>query len=349
MPCAAPDPSRGYQRRLRRKHASLLALCGLAAGLALLDTLTGPAGLGLQALRDALLGSGAGEGALRIIVWELRLPQAIMALSIGASLGLAGAEMQTVLDNPLASPFTLGISSAAALGAAVALLLDPALPGIPHAYVPAVCAFAFALCCTWLLDLVARKTRLGATSIVLFGIALVFSFNAVLTLLQFSVSASALQDLIFWMMGSLARADWPDVAIMSAALLAAAPFALRSAWQLTALRFGEARAVSFGVDTRRVRRASLLRVSLLASLAVSLAGVIGFVGLVAPHIARNLWGEDHRWYLPASALVGGIILSGSAIVSKLLSGDAVLPVGIVTTLVGIPFFLLAILRRQTAH
>src|SRR5690606_25793798 len=105
-----------------------------------------------------------------------------------------------------------------------------------------------------------------------------------------------------------ARTDWPRLAMISAALVLVFPFSLNSAWQLTALRFGEERATSFGVNTQRVRRAALLRISILAALAVAMVGVIGFIGLIAPHIARRLWGEDHRWYLPASALIGGLIL-----------------------------------------
>lgn len=346
MPDAATDASLGYRRHLRRKNAGLFILCCVVFVLLVFDTLTGPAGLGPQALRQALSAVGAGDAALGLIIWEIRLPQAAMALAVGAALGLAGAEMQTVLDNPLASPFTLGISSAAALGAALALVLGFYLPNAAGDYAPAANAFVFALACAWLLDLVARKARLGTSGIILFGIALVFTFNALLSLIQLVASANALQDLIFWMMGSLARSDWPSVFIMLAALLLAAPFSMRSAWQLTALRFGEERAISFGVDTRRVRRAALLRISFLTSLAVSLVGIIGFVGLVSPHIARSLWGEDHRWYLPASALVGSAMLIASSIASKLVSAEALIPVGIVTTLVGIPFFILAVMRRQ---
>jgi len=346
----AGSAARGHLRLSRRKSTGLALLGAAVIGLLALDALVGPAGLlGSEALRQALSGAGMGsDTALGLIVWEIRLPQALMALSIGAALGLAGAEMQTVLDNPLASPFTLGISSAAALGAALTLVLGLHVPGVSDSWALTATAFVFAAACAALLDGVARRARLGAAGIVLFGIALVFTFNALLSLVQFVANASALQDLVFWMMGSLARSSWPGVIAMLAALLAVAPFSMRSAWQLTALRFGEERAVSFGVDTRRVRRASLLRISLLSALAVSLVGVIGFVGLIAPHIARSFWGEDHRWYLPASALVGSAILIASAIAAKLVSPSFVLPVGIVTTLVGIPFFVAAVMRRQAA-
>jgi iron complex transport system permease protein len=330
----------------RRKKLFLIVLAGAMVALLCADILTGAAQIHLGMLWRTLFAPQAADPALAVIVWQIRLPQALMALAVGASLGLAGAEMQTVLNNPLASPFTLGVSSAAALGAALALVLNLHLPFISGHYALVANAFVFALLCAALLDWVARKSHIGTAGIVLFGIALVFTFNALLSLVQFTASATALQDLIFWMMGSLSRSDWPGLGLISAALLIVLPFSMHSAWQLTALRFGDERATSFGVDTQRVRRAALLRISILAALAVALVGVIGFIGLIAPHIARRFWGEDHRWYLPASALTGSIILIAASIASKLITANTVIPVGIVTTLVGIPFFLVAVLHRR---
>jgi iron complex transport system permease protein len=336
-----------YRGAWRQKKIFLGLLLASIIALLVADTLVGPADMGFGALWQTLAHPAAADPTLNIIVWQIRLPQALMAIAVGASLGLAGAEMQTVLNNPLASPFTLGISSAAALGAALTLILNLHLAFVPNQYVLAANAFVFAVLCAALLDLVARKAHIGTAGIILFGIALVFTFNALLSLVQFMASATALQDLVFWMMGSLARTDWPRLGVMTVALFLVLPFALNSAWQLTALRFGDERATSFGVDTHRIRRAALFRISVLASLAVALVGVIGFIGLIAPHIARRLCGEDHRWYLPASALIGSVILSGASIASKLITADAVIPVGIVTTLVGIPFFIFTLLRQRT--
>jgi iron complex transport system permease protein len=309
----------------------------------------GPARLDLSTLWRSISDPANSDPTYRVIVWQIRLPQALMAILVGAALGLAGAEMQTCLNNPLASPFTLGVSSAAALGAALTLIFDWRLPWIPAQYTLVASAFLCAVLCAFLLDQVARKASIGSTGIVLFGIALVFTFNALLSLAQLVANAAALQDLIFWMMGSLARTDWAKLSLMAIALLVVLPFSMRAAWQLTALRFGDHRATSFGVDTARVRRYALLRVSVLAALAVALVGVIGFIGLVAPHIARKLWGEDHRWYLPASACIGSVILIGASIAAKLISAETVIPVGIVTTLVGIPFFVSALLHPGRAR
>jgi len=345
MPLAASADA-AYRRLRHRRGAALAALAFALLCLLAADILTGPAGITPQSLLRILASPHTQNEAQAIIVWQIRLPQALLAVAIGAALGLAGAEMQTVLDNPLASPYTLGVSSAAALGAALALVAGLRLPGVPDAYAVTAAAFVFTLGCTALLDLVARRSGLGSTGIILLGIALVFSFNAILSLIQLAANASALQELIFWMMGSLSRASWPGLSAMTLVLIAVSAWSLRDAWRLSALRFGPERATAFGVDVRRIRRRALLRISLLTAMAVSLVGTIGFVGLVAPHIARSLWGEDHRWYLPASALTGGIILSAASIIAKVLSPQTIIPVGIVTTLVGIPVFIFAIVRRR---
>lgn len=345
MPARALASTIAYTRTWRQRKCFLALLLAAILALTCIDLVLGPADLTLPTLWQALSDPHSLDPTLEAIVWQIRLPQALMAVMVGAALGLAGAEMQTVLNNPLASPFTLGVSSAAALGAALTLVFGWHLPLIPVQYALVLNAFILALLCTFLLDAVARRARIGTAGIVLFGIALVFTFNALLSLVQLTASAAALQDLVFWMMGSLERSNWPKAGMMAVAIAIVLPFALRNAWQLTALRFGDDRAASFGVDARHIRRGALLRVSVLASLAVAMVGVIGFIGLVAPHIARRLWGEDHRWYLPASACIGSAILICASVAAKLISTHAVIPVGIVTTLVGIPFFVIALMRR----
>ena len=164
--------------------------------------------------------------------------------------------------------------------------------------------------------------------------------------MQFVASAEALQGLVFWTMGSLSRATWLKLGALLLAFAIIMPMSMRDSWRLTAIRLGEDRAASFGVNVRRVRLRALVRISFLSALAVSFVGTIGFIGLVAPHIARGLFGEDHRFYLPGSALVGGVILSLASIASKNIVPGIIIPVGIVTSLVGIPFFLAVVFRRQ---
>ena len=343
----APEPVMGRYHQLLRHRLMMMGVLLLAILASLIfDFTLGPSGLTLDTLWHTLLQPDSVDGGTRVIVWQIRLPYALMAVVVGLALGLAGAEMQTILNNPLASPFTLGVSSAAAFGAALAIILGIGIPGIPDQWFISGNAFVFALFAALMLDGVTRWTRVATSGVVLFGIALVFTFNALVSMLQFIASEDTLQGLVFWTMGSLARASWEKLGILSAAVLLLLPFSLMSSWKLTALRLGEDRAISFGIDVRRLRLGTLLRISILSALAVAFVGPIGFIGLVAPHISRLIFGEDHRFYLPASALIGALVLSMASVASKNLIPGIIIPVGIVTSLVGVPFFLTIILRHR---
>ncbi|WP_349261719.1 iron ABC transporter permease [Geminicoccus sp.] len=324
--------------------ALLVLLLGVALAF-LLDLVTGPSSLPVLDGLRALLGLGELTPALEVIVWQVRLPQALLALLVGGALALAGAEMQTTLNNPLASPFTLGVSSAASLGAALAIVLGLGVPGVPASWILSGNAFLFAFGSVLLLQFLARLRGTGVETLVLFGIALVFTFNALVALIQYVASQEALQQLVFWNLGSLARASWEKILVAALVLALVLPFSLAASWQMTALRLGSDRAYSFGVNVGRLRFLSLFRASLLAATAVAFVGTIGFVGLVGPHLARLLVGEDHRFFLPASVLCGALVMSLASVASKTLVPGALLPVGIVTSLIGVPFFVVLIFAR----
>jgi iron complex transport system permease protein len=335
-----------YHHILRHRLLMMGVLALAILGSLLLDFTLGPSGLSLSTLWQTLIDPAVADAGTRVIVWDIRLPYALMAVVVGFALGLAGAEMQTILNNPLASPFTLGVSSAAAFGAALAIVLGIGVPGIPDQWFISANAFIFALFAALMLDGITRWTRVATSGVVLFGIALVFTFNALVSMMQFIASEDTLQGLVFWTMGSLARASWDKLGILLGVFAVLLPLSMMSSWKLTALRLGEDRAVSFGIDVRRLRLTTLLRISILSALAVAFVGPIGFIGLVAPHIARMIFGEDHRFYLPASALIGALVLSMASVASKNLIPGIIIPVGIVTSLVGVPFFLSIILRHR---
>ncbi|EMO5887032.1 TPA: iron ABC transporter permease [Proteus mirabilis] len=335
-----------YQRQILRRFFYLMILGGVLCSVLILDFTLGPSGLSLTELWNTLISPETADAGTRVIVWDIRLPYSLMAVVVGMSLGLTGAEMQTILNNPLASPFTLGVSSAAAFGAALAIVLGIGIPGVPAQWFISVNAFIFALLATLLLDFISRWMRVSTSGIILFGIALVFTFNAAVSIMQFIANEDTLQGLVFWTMGSLNRASWDKLYILLVVLVIIFPLSLMNAWKLTALRLGEDRAMSFGINVRRLRLTTLLRISIISALAVAFVGPIGFIGLVAPHIARMTFGEDHRFYLPASALIGALVLSIASLVSKNLLSGVIIPVGIVTSLVGIPFFVSIILRHR---
>jgi len=343
----APAGFQAYRRLLRRRLLLTICLGLLAALLFGVDLVSGPSSLtAWQTIAGLFDGSTLDAGQL-VIIREIRFPQAAMAVLVGMALALSGGELQTVLDNPLASPFTLGVASAASFGAALGIVLGVSLPGIAPEWMVSVDAFVFSLASMGLLQVLTRVRGAGSEATILIGTALFFSFNALLALTQFLGSAQAVQQVVFWTLGSLSRSDGDRVAILAFVTLAVLPFSLLASWRLTALRLGEDRARSFGIDVSRLRALSLVRVSLLTATAISFVGTIAFVGLVGPHIARLLIGEDHRFFLPASALSGAAVMSAASIASKVVMPGVVLPLGVVTALVGVPIYIALIMARRT--
>ena len=326
----------------RRLGVVGLALAGLAASFAA-DLATGPALLPIGEVIGVLAGR-SDDRMLEAIVLQLRLPIAVMAALVGAALGLSGAVMQTILNNPLASSYTLGISAGAGFGAALAILAGAALP-LPEAWaVPGAAFMGAGIACA----IVGGVGRLrGATPelLVLAGIACLFMFQSLLSLVQFLASPEALQQIVFWLFGSLTRSSLTNAAAVAVVLCVVLPLLLRDAWRLTALRLGDERAGALGVRVGALRLRCFVAVSLLTGVAVAFVGTIGFVGLVAPHIARMLVGEDQRHLLPASAAFGALLLSCASVASKAILPGTVFPIGIVTALIGVPFFAWLVLAR----
>jgi len=320
---------------LRRAVVSLVGVALLAVSFSA-DVATGPAMLPIGAVLRSLAGQG-GDPMLDAIVHNLRLPIALMAVVVGATLGISGAIMQTILNNPLASSYTLGISAGAGFGAALAILVGGVLP-LPENWAIPLAAFAFAGVACALVGAVGRMRGATPELLILAGIACLFLFQALLSLLQFLASPEALQQIVFWLFGSLLRSTMGKVAIVACVLAAALPLLLKDAWRLTALKVGDERARALGVRVDGLRLRAFVVVSLLTGAAVAFVGTIGFIGLVAPHIARMLVGEDQRHMLPASAVFGALLLSLASVASKLILPGTVFPIGIITALIGVPFF-----------
>ncbi|MDA7949489.1 MAG: iron ABC transporter permease [Hyphomicrobiaceae bacterium] len=333
--------------RIYRRRLVVVSFLALALGLSfLVDVATGPSVFPFGEVLRGFFDPSSLDRAKSVILWEVRLPYAIMAVLVGAALGLAGAEMQTVLNNPLASPFTLGVSEAAAFGASLAIVFGLLLPAAIQTIAVPLLAFLTAFGACLVIQALSRAFGAGAHAVILFGIALVFVFKALIALVQFVADADALQQIVFWTMGSLGRTTWEQLAIVACVLAVCFPFSMRAVWMMTAMRTGEAQAMSLGIPVERLRLIVLFRVSVLAGVAVAFAGSIGFIGLVGPHIARLSLGEDHRLYLPGSALAGALILSVASIASKALIPGIIIPIGIVTALVGVPLFMALIVKQR---
>lgn len=335
-----------HRRRVRRKLLAITGLTLAAAAAFLAATIVGPIHLGLRDVITGILHPNQVADTTRTVLWDLRLPTAVMALLVGAALSLSGAHMQTILDNPLAEPFTLGISAAAAFGAAASIVLGVVV--IPHAqFNLAVTAGLSALVAVAIVVTVSAWMGTNKNIIVLLGIALVFMFQALLSLLQYAATTEALQQIVFWTLGSLQRANWTANAVLAGALAVAVPYTWWHSRELTALRLGDDRAAALGINVPRLRVVTLVVSSLLAAVAVAFAGVIGFIGLVGPHVARMLVGEDHRYFAPAATMAGAALLTVAHAVSITIVPGVAVPIGIITSLVGVPFFVgILVLKRK---
>ena len=344
-PAASTSRHDDYHRASARRLLLIGVACVLLVTLLLLDLTTGPSGMPFADVwRGLKAGPNGGDLDVATILWQLRMPQTLMGALVGACLGLAGLQMQTILGNPLASPFTLGFSAAAGFGAALAIMFGGALP-IPNFVVIPVSAFIMTMVACGLVYLIARLRSASPEILVLAGITVLFFFQSVQSLMQFLASPEVMQQIVFWLFGSLLKATWTSVTVCALVFVACLPFIMRDAWALTTLRLGDANARSLGLSVDGIRQRTFFLVALLTAAAVSFVGTIGFVGLIAPHTARTLVGEDHRYSLPLAAIIGAIILVGASVFGKFISPAAVIPVGIITAVAGVPMLFTIIARR----
>jgi transport system permease protein len=266
----------------------------------------------------------------RTILFNIRLPEVLTSIVVGLSLGLGGAIMQTILNNPLADPFTLGISSAAGFGASLFLLL-----GFSLSYV-AFGSIIFSLVSMILVFYVSKKKAMNTEDMILAGIAIKFFFDSLTSLLQYLAADEALSSIVFWLFGNVTKTSLKQVGIILFVLVVILVFSLKDSWKLTAMRFGEDRAMAMGVDIKKLKVRTFILVSILAAVSVSYVGIIGFLGILAPHFARRLVGEDQRYYLILSAVVGAVLLVISSMISKIVKPGVVIPIGIISSIIGLP-------------
>ena len=278
------------------------------------------------------------------IVWELRLHRILLTIVAGMGLAIAGAVMQGILKNPLASPFTLGISSAASFGAALAIVLGAGF--VEGEWLIIGNAFIFTLLASMTVYGLAKYKGITPETMILAGIAIMYLFQAMTSFLQYVGHAEQVQEVVFWMMGSMGRSSWDKVWIVTAVLAICSPYLLLKSWDINALGAGDETATSLGVNVEKTRVISMLAVSIITASIICFTGTIGFIGLVSPHITRMVIGGDHRFLLPASALVGAILLLGADTLARTILAPVILPVGIMTAFLGVPFFVYLFMRRK---
>ena len=350
------DLIRQYKHHVRRRLA-FIAL--IFAGIMLVGMYAVGSGAAGLTLREVLLAiTGSGDPVNEQIVRHIRLPRVIAALLAGLALAVSGAVMQSLLRNPLASPFTLGISGAAAFGAAFGIVVFGSGAGtaddgnsgfqlisvIGDRYIIMISAFVWSMASTGFILAIARFRGVTPEVMILAGIAIGSLFSAGLSAMQYLATDVELAAIVFWMFGDLGRAAWGEAGILALLLIPILIFFMMMSWNYKSLQSGDEYARSLGVNPDSVRLSGMLAASLATAVVVSFYGIIAFVGLVVPHIVRRIIGGDEAFLIPASALFGAMFLLLSDTVARTLFSPVILPVGILTSFIGAPLFLYLLLR-----
>ncbi len=347
-----------YTARVRNRAWLLAGLAGLLLVIMVLSLATGPYPLSIQDLLRSLFGFSQGREG--IVVWSIRMPRIAAALVSGTALGLSGLVIQSLLKNPLASPFTLGISQGAAFGAAFAIVVLGAgglhpesvsgggngSTAVGHLLSVTALALAGAMISASVILLLSLFRRLAPESIILAGVALSSLFVSGTILIQYFASEEEIASVVFWTFGDVSRSTWPEILTLAIATAAITAYFVLNRWNMNAMAAGEEVARGLGVGVDRLRLSGMFMASLAAALVTAFHGVIAFLGLLAPHISRRLVGADHRLLIPCSCLVGAILLLAADLLGRCMVGSGSLPVGVLTSFMGAPLFLYLLIRGQ---
>ncbi|HMK48116.1 MAG TPA: iron chelate uptake ABC transporter family permease subunit [Methanocella sp.] len=338
---------------VRRWVLITICLMILTTAVAIISIATGPANLSPDKVTQIILSRipfvqdhiaktwTAGDEA---IVIQVRLPRVILGLLVGASLALAGVTTQGIFKNPMADPYILGVSSGAAFGVAVSMVIGITI-GMMTINIM-LGAFAGALIASFLVFNIARTHyRVPVETLLLSGIAVSAFFSAITSFLMY-ISGNSLSKIVFWIMGGLQSGGWDRILILIPFFIAGGLIIFAFARDLNLIQLGDESAAHLGTDVSRVKTILLVVSSLLAAAAVSVSGIIGFVGLIIPHMMRLIVGPDHRVLIPSSILVGAMFLTVADTFSRMIVQPTEMPVGIVTAVIGAPFFVYLLLRQK---
>ena len=342
-----------YKRLNRKKIITSLIIAGIGMVIICYSLHTGPINLSFWQTLKVLVGGG--NKIQHLVIWNIRLPRILAALIAGSSLSLAGCAMQCLLRNPLASPFTMGISQGAAFGAAFAIIglgigQEPVTTEVPiiakSPYIITMFAFSGAFVGIMMILTLARLSRLSAYAMLLAGVAMGSLFTAATMLLQYFAEDIEVASVVFWTFGDVGRANMMDVSLMFFVSIVALIYFIWKKYDLNAIQTGEETAKSLGINTRSLRLVGILVAALVTAVSVAFLGIIGFLGLVGPHITRRLLGGDHKFLIPISALTGSVLLLAADTAARTVMAPTILPVGILTSFMGAPLFIYLIIKKR---
>lgn len=358
MPDKPIEQIQSYNQFVLRKRLALIIVTMLTAIVGLYAMGVGSIQISFVDIIKTFFGRG--DTLFQTAIMNIRLPRVIAAVLVGASLASAGAVMQCVLRNPLASASTLGVSQGAAFGAAFGIVVfgggvvnsatAASAITINNPYIVTLCAFICASISTGVVLLISQfKWDMGPGGLVLAGVALSSLFGGGSTLLQYFTDDTKLGAIVFWTFGNLGSTNWSELLVLTAALVLALLYFMMNRWNYNAMESGADTAKSLGVNTRAVMLISMSISSLLAAVAVSFVGIISFVGLVAPHIMRRFVGSDYRYLVPGSAMAGALLLILADTFGRSIAAPVILPIGALTAFLGAPMFLCLLFKGGKRH
>ena len=346
------------QIKNRKNRITVLSMAVAVLLMGLVCLFVGSSNMSLSEIWQALLGQGT--PAHNRIIWNIRVPRVLAAIIAGAGLSVAGLVMQTNLNNSMASPSTLGVSNAAVFGANLSIIAFAggflstgnnlsSFDAGTNPYATSVLAFVFSMASVLLILGLCSIRSFSPNVVVLAGIAIGSVWTAATTILQFYATDVGLSAAVIWNFGDLGRATYRTDLIMLVVVAVGLGYFIPMSWRYNALLSGEATAKTMGIHVERLRFVSLLLASLITAVCVSFLGVIGFVGVICPHVVKKLLGQDHRVSVPATCLCGSLLLLLADTLSRCIGGGSALPVGAITSLLGAPFFIAIIFSRKGNH
>ncbi|AEC52598.1 iron (III) ABC transporter, permease protein [Pyrococcus sp. NA2] len=339
-----------YELYVKKRILAMLILFLLIIIFGIFALTKGSYPIPLKSVVLSLLGKGSSTDVMTI--WNIRLPRIVASIIVGASLALSGAVMQGILRNPLATPFTMGVSHGAMFGASLAIMLGAGYSEssgriiVDNPYSIVLFAFMGAMFSVTVIVSMAKLKGLSPQAMILAGVAMSSLFVALTTLIQYFASELQLAAMVYWSFGDLGRPYWTENLIMLVSLFLVFTFFLLKRWDLNASSLGDELALSVGVEVERFRLVSAILSAYLTAVTVAFVGVIGFVGLIAPHMVRLMFGGDYRFLIPLSSLLGGLILLIADTFARVAFSPMILPVGVVTSFLGAPMFLYLLIKME---
>ena len=343
------EKKQNYEKKIYKNVLVLIGLSVLLVLTAIISISIGASSVNAHKVIEVIMSLLNPDYAVsnidKIVVLNIRFPRVFIAIFSGIALSNAGLLMQAVFQNQLVSPYTLGVSNGAAFGAAISIVMGSQLSFLGNFKIP-VFAFIFSIITMIMVYGVALVSKNSSKTLVLSGVAIGYLFSAMVSFIKYVSDSDELPEIVFWMMGGLSGIPWKSIFIIAVVSIISVTIMIKYAWDLNVMAAGKESAISLGINFDKIKNISIVLSTLMTAVVVAFTGIIGFVGLIAPHISRMVIGSDYRYLIPTSSLIGALLLLISDTVARNIIAPTELPVGIVTSFIGVPFFLYLIIKQK---